>query len=58
MNVFDEIKEKLALQLSDWIEVEDSKNQWTIERFAKVNYDKTKIKPHCTKCTIVNQCWV
>jgi hypothetical protein len=57
MNVFDEIREKVALQFSDWIKVEDPQNNWTIESFAKSNYDETKIKPHCVACTIVNQCW-
>lgn len=57
MNVLDEIREKVTASFSDWIKVIDPKSFWTIESFAKVNYNEKVIKPHCVDCVIVNQCW-
>ncbi len=57
MNMFEEVSEIAMSMMKGWIKIYDPKNQWTIESFAKANYDETKIKPHCVECTIVNQCW-
>lgn len=55
MSVLDEILEKVTASFSDWIKVIDPKSFWTIESFAKVNYNEKVIKPHCVDCVIVNQ---
>lgn len=57
MNVFDDLRDKLFGEFSDWIKIEDPKSKWTIESFAATNYNEEIIKPHCVTCTIVNQCW-
>lgn len=57
MSLFDDLKEKILANLNSWIEIFDPKNFWTIESFAKVNYNEQLIKPHCVTCVIVNHCW-
>lgn len=57
MSMFNEITERIMVNFSDWIQVFDSNNIWTIERFAKINYNEEIIKPHCVDCTIINLCW-
>lgn len=32
MNTFDEIREKVATNLSDWVKINDPKSKWTIDK--------------------------
>lgn len=57
MNVFENIREQVASNLSGWVKISDPKSIWTIESFEKVNYNEKVIKPHCLKCVLANQCW-
>jgi len=57
MSLLDGIREKVTASLSEWIKISDPKSNWTIEEFAKINYNESLIIPHCVDCIIVNQCW-
>ena len=57
MNVFENFSDYAKSLLKGWVRIEDKKNPWTIESFAKINYDESKIGPHCVFCTIINKCW-
>lgn len=57
MSVFDSVYEKLITNFSEWVEIYDDRNPWTIESFSKINFNEQLIKPHCVDCTIINQCW-
>lgn len=58
MNMFDEIREKVSINLSDWVKINDPKSKWTIEDFPyDTGVDENLIRPHCWRCVTVNQCW-
>ena len=57
MSVFDSVYEKLITNFSEWVEIYDDRNPWTIESFSKINFNEQLINPHCVDCTIINQCW-
>ncbi len=40
MNVFENIREQVASNLSGWVKISDPKSIWTIESFEKVNYNE------------------
>lgn len=57
MSTLEQAREKVLSLFSEWIEIDDIKNPWTIENFAKVGFDEKLIKPHCLDCIIINKCW-
>ena len=58
MNMFQSVEEILTANFSEWIKVNDSKSQWTLEDVPyKSEVDDDLTKPHCWKCVTTNQCW-
>lgn len=58
MNILKEYEEQLNGIFSDWIQIKDLKNPFTIESFPySTGVVGLITKPHCAVCTAVNQCW-
>jgi len=54
MSIYDFIKTKLG----DWIEVNDLKNEWTINDFSyETGVTGAITAKHCAKCIAINKCW-
>lgn len=58
MNILNKYNDVLNGIFSDWIQIKDDKNSFTIENFP---YDtgavSDSVKPHCQVCTAINYCW-
>lgn len=58
MNILKGYEEKINGIFSDWIQIKDLKNGFTIERFPySTGVVALLVKPHCVTCTSVNYCW-
>lgn len=58
MSISKEVKEKLDAIFSDWIEVVDYQNPFTIDKFPySTGVIPVITKPHCATCTTINHCW-
>lgn len=58
MSIFDDIRDKVSLKLSEWVLISDPKSKWTIEDFSyDTGVDENLTNPHCWRCVTINQCW-
>lgn len=58
MSIFDDIRDKVSLKLSEWVLISDPKSKWTIEDFPyDTGVDENLTNPHCWRCVTINQCW-
>lgn len=58
MSIFDDIRDKVSLKLSEWVLISDPRSKWTIEDFPyDTGVDENLTNPHCWRCVTVNQCW-
>ena len=59
MSIFsEEVSLKAKAVFSDWIQVVDNRNPFTLNNFSsKDGVNELQVKPHCVTCTVVNKCW-
>lgn len=57
MSIFDDLREKFKVDLSEWIQVVDPRSKWTMNDFEKTGVVGGMVKPHCIRCTTYNYCW-
>ena len=54
-----EVTSRAKAELSDWIQIKDDFNKFTIEDFSYTTGVTQDVigKHHCVTCTAINQCW-